>query len=482
MVWWWFPKLIAHDVWKASDPQAAERGGATPGRKPLLWVWWVLCLLGSGATIGTLFLYPNQDDITVDDASDLRTADYVSGGTQLLMVLAAVATILVVRKITTFQHAREAAAFAAMGLTSDPAAAWAGTAQVPAPAGAPAVETPAEAGPVAGATAQTAPPMPTAAPTVTAEAADAAAESAAEAGAGAAALSLTKDDTAADPGDSTPEAAAATTVLPAAGLDAETVEDAAPAAAAVPSTDAKETGAEEAVAPAAATTVLPATPAEEPAPFAAPAKADIGTYAEEAAAAGVAAETTVLPAAPVDAAPAADAPADAATTVVPAAEATPAEDTADEAPAAAPTTVLPAVDTASANGTSTAPAADSANGTAPGRPADAGTEAPSEGRRSRPHAAEPPQVPWDRARLPMTAAGLRVSRTQAPSGSAARVVPLEVMEVEHGARSAGGNRRGGSGRLAVPMRLGRWKHVPPGARITAARGLALHLAWDAADS
>jgi hypothetical protein len=36
--------MIAHGIWKASDPRAPMRGGATPGRHPLLWAWWLTYL------------------------------------------------------------------------------------------------------------------------------------------------------------------------------------------------------------------------------------------------------------------------------------------------------------------------------------------------------------------------------------------------------------------------------------------------------
>lgn len=127
VVWWWFPMQIADDVWKASDPDAADRGGATPGRKGLLWTWWILFVLAVWSHAGASFLYPSEDDIVLDDAKDLRTADYVTGGLWILMVLAAIAAILVVRRITAFQHTREARALAAAGLPHDPAAAgWSG--------------------------------------------------------------------------------------------------------------------------------------------------------------------------------------------------------------------------------------------------------------------------------------------------------------------------------------------------------------------
>ncbi|WP_281478277.1 DUF4328 domain-containing protein, partial [Yinghuangia seranimata] len=162
VVWFWFPKLIAHDVWKASDQHAPERGGKTPGRQATLWVWWVLLQLAMWAPwIGT-FLYPNFDDIVVDDAPDLRTADYVSGSLRVLLVLASVAAVFVVRKITALQHEREATALAAAGLGMDPAAYMAAVAAGAAGAAVAGVATAGAAGAVGVATAGV--PAPAAAP------------------------------------------------------------------------------------------------------------------------------------------------------------------------------------------------------------------------------------------------------------------------------------------------------------------------------
>ncbi|WP_406280217.1 DUF4328 domain-containing protein [Embleya sp. NBC_00896] len=108
----WFPKLILHDVWRASDPRTAERGGKTPGRVPLLWSWWVLLVGSAVLFFASRLSYPMDEDIELSDADRLRTIDILSGVADIVLILAAVAAILVVRKITTFQHEREAMAFA----------------------------------------------------------------------------------------------------------------------------------------------------------------------------------------------------------------------------------------------------------------------------------------------------------------------------------------------------------------------------------
>ncbi|MYS78962.1 DUF4328 domain-containing protein [Embleya scabrispora] len=108
----WFPKLILHDVWRASDPRTAERGGRTPGRLPLLWAWWVLLVASGVLFFASRLSYPLDEDVELSDADRLRTIDFLSGVADVVLILAAVAAILVVRKITTFQHEREALAFA----------------------------------------------------------------------------------------------------------------------------------------------------------------------------------------------------------------------------------------------------------------------------------------------------------------------------------------------------------------------------------
>ncbi|MGW9212165.1 DUF4328 domain-containing protein [Embleya sp. NPDC055664] len=128
----WFPKLILHDVWRASDPRTAERGGRTPGRLPLLWTWWVLLVGASVLFFASRLSYPLGDDIELSDADRLQTIDILSGAADIVLILAAVAAIFVVRKITTFQHEREALAFAS-GLVPAPGAAGGFPAGAPTP-------------------------------------------------------------------------------------------------------------------------------------------------------------------------------------------------------------------------------------------------------------------------------------------------------------------------------------------------------------
>ncbi|MGC0419579.1 DUF4328 domain-containing protein [Embleya sp. AB8] len=125
----WFPKLILHDVWRASDPRTAERGGRTPGRLPLLWAWWVLLIGSTVLFFASRLSYPLSDDIELSDADRLQTIDILSGAADIVLILAAVAAVLVVRRITTFQHEREALAFASGvatgGVPAGPPAPWA---------------------------------------------------------------------------------------------------------------------------------------------------------------------------------------------------------------------------------------------------------------------------------------------------------------------------------------------------------------------
>jgi len=108
----WFPKLIMHDVWRASDPRTAERGGRTPGRLPILWTWWVLFVGSAVLFFAARLSSPMGDDIELGDADRLRMVDVLSGAATLALVPAAIAAFLVVRRITTFQHDREAMALA----------------------------------------------------------------------------------------------------------------------------------------------------------------------------------------------------------------------------------------------------------------------------------------------------------------------------------------------------------------------------------
>ncbi|OPC78912.1 hypothetical protein B4N89_32860 [Embleya scabrispora] len=110
----WFPPLIAHDIWKASDPRAPMRGGATPGRHPLLWAWWSTYLAAN--VVLAVGLTGRESDggdaMTGSDAwvayhESYRTADTAAGWAFLLMIIAAGTAIAVVARITGFQIERE---------------------------------------------------------------------------------------------------------------------------------------------------------------------------------------------------------------------------------------------------------------------------------------------------------------------------------------------------------------------------------------
>nr|WP_237535905.1 DUF4328 domain-containing protein [Streptomyces sp. SID3343] len=106
----WFPKVILHDVWRASDARTAERGGRTPGRHPLLWTWWVLLVGSVVLFLASRLSYPRN--VGLDDASRLETIDILSGAADIALVFAAIAAIFVVKRITRFQQQREAMAYA----------------------------------------------------------------------------------------------------------------------------------------------------------------------------------------------------------------------------------------------------------------------------------------------------------------------------------------------------------------------------------
>ncbi|MEU0938613.1 DUF4328 domain-containing protein [Embleya sp. NPDC005971] len=118
-----FPLLIAHDIWKASDPRAPLRGGLTPGRHPLLWTWWstyvaaniviVLGVTGRESDGGNDSI--GSDGWTTYHES-YRTADTAAGWAFLLLIAAAGLAIAVVARITTFQSEYERAFHAAAGL------------------------------------------------------------------------------------------------------------------------------------------------------------------------------------------------------------------------------------------------------------------------------------------------------------------------------------------------------------------------------
>jgi hypothetical protein len=116
LVNFWFPKQIAHDIWKASDPQAPLRGGSTPGRHALLWPWWLLWSAAWLCGWYGVLADPSSDDegngyAYVDiDYGKLQTVDIVTAVSALLFIAAGALAAVFVWKITTFQHQRAAGA------------------------------------------------------------------------------------------------------------------------------------------------------------------------------------------------------------------------------------------------------------------------------------------------------------------------------------------------------------------------------------
>ncbi|MFI6580914.1 DUF4328 domain-containing protein [Embleya sp. NPDC050493] len=110
----WFPPLIAHDIWKASDPRAPLRGGLTPGRHPLLWSWWAAYVAANIVIVFGVIGRKTDggDDPIGSDAwtayhESYRTADTAAGWAFLLLIPAAGLAIAVVARITTFQSEHE---------------------------------------------------------------------------------------------------------------------------------------------------------------------------------------------------------------------------------------------------------------------------------------------------------------------------------------------------------------------------------------
>lgn len=95
----WFPKQVVDDIWRGSDPAARKGaptppdGGRTNGLTLLWWSTWIASLVL--ARIGT-----SSSDLTVD--SMRRAAMFGTVGT-VLSAVAAVALVLVIRQITTWQ-------------------------------------------------------------------------------------------------------------------------------------------------------------------------------------------------------------------------------------------------------------------------------------------------------------------------------------------------------------------------------------------
>jgi Domain of unknown function (DUF4328) len=99
----WFPKQIVDDIWRASDPyhpstaptfHADER--PTSGLVHLWWWTWII------SNIIDWFLF--RTDNTERTANLLRTAAIVGTASTALSVIAAVALVLIIRRITTWQN------------------------------------------------------------------------------------------------------------------------------------------------------------------------------------------------------------------------------------------------------------------------------------------------------------------------------------------------------------------------------------------
>jgi len=118
----WFPLMIAHGIWKASDPRAPMRGGATPGRHPLLWAWWLTYLAANAVffvSMGTRSTAGRDDLIGSDDWTryheSYRDGDTAAGWSFLLLVAAAGLAAAVVARVTGFQNEHERARFGFAG-------------------------------------------------------------------------------------------------------------------------------------------------------------------------------------------------------------------------------------------------------------------------------------------------------------------------------------------------------------------------------
>jgi len=100
------PKKIANDIWRASDPdERADQGTLWQGDEvPALYQWWwgffvVGSLLGNAAF---------RADLAADDLDGYRTAAAASIASNLVDVVGAVLSVLVIRRTTERQEARAA--------------------------------------------------------------------------------------------------------------------------------------------------------------------------------------------------------------------------------------------------------------------------------------------------------------------------------------------------------------------------------------
>lgn len=101
----WWPKQIADDIWRGSDPEAppaqglAFREGAVAAFVTLWWVFWLATSIGGNLAVRVLF--------SADTLDDYRNSARVDIGVSLLDIAAAVLAIGVVRRITARQLERE---------------------------------------------------------------------------------------------------------------------------------------------------------------------------------------------------------------------------------------------------------------------------------------------------------------------------------------------------------------------------------------
>lgn len=119
ILWWWRPKQIANDIWRGNDPDVRSRNlliGKT-AVPPLLTAWWIVWLISNSVNWQAGLLWwdvPTAidagttaalgDTVDAEAVRDTAIVDAVSSG---IDVAAAVLAVLVVRKLSARQYARE---------------------------------------------------------------------------------------------------------------------------------------------------------------------------------------------------------------------------------------------------------------------------------------------------------------------------------------------------------------------------------------
>ncbi|WP_424642575.1 DUF4328 domain-containing protein [Embleya sp. AB8] len=93
------PPLIAHDIWRASDPRTDTRGG-----HPLVWAWWWTYLAANAILVLAL-----TRRATAGGDESYRAADTAAGWAFLLLIAAAGLAGTVVARITGLQTERNRA-------------------------------------------------------------------------------------------------------------------------------------------------------------------------------------------------------------------------------------------------------------------------------------------------------------------------------------------------------------------------------------